>query len=639
MVTEVYDLETLQNLFTYTGYCLQDKKYYQFVIHKNINQTVELYHHLTRDQQMAQVGFNSENFDYPLEHYFLNNFTRLKQLSGQEVACELYVKAQQLINSEEYTGILDKHKYIIQYDLYRIWHYNNKSRITSLKDLQFVMQMESIEEMPFDHDHWITTQEEIDAILSYNKHDVDSTIEFLNVTLGRTDYSQYKGKNKIKLRTELSQKFNTDVHNYPDVKIGEHLMLLLYCRETNQNTWEVNKLQTKRDEVKLKDCIPSWCKIESKEFNKFIKLLEKTTIKPDDKFKASVIFHGISFDFGLGGTHGCIKSGIYESDNEYVLADFDVASLYPSIAKSLNLYPAHLGPEFTKLYNKFIEDRIAEKHKPKEERDAVLIEGYKLILNGVYGKSNEDTSFLYDTLYTYKTTIAGQLFISMWAERMVKEVPNLTFIQINTDGITIKVKRKDLDKIKEVNKKLTEETTLEIEDMYYNKMIIRDVNNYIGVYEDSTKDNEHIKLKGIFVDDVEYHQDSSMKIVPVALKKYFVYGEPIEQTIRNHKNIFDFCLRLKINRRSKAQWHTINGSDLVITELNRTTRYYISRGNGGLVVYYNNSDSPNRINKGFNTTIFNKYYPSENYNINYSFYEAECRKIIDVVEDKQLTLF
>ena len=31
---------------------------------------------------------------------------------------------------------------------------------------------------------------------------------------------------------------------------------------------------------------------------------------------------------------------------------------------------------------KFIEDRIAEKHKPKNERDQVLIEGYKLILNG-----------------------------------------------------------------------------------------------------------------------------------------------------------------------------------------------------------------------------------------------------------------
>ena len=62
-----------------------------------------------------------------------------------------------------------------------------------------------------------------------------------------------------------------------------------------------------------------------------------------------------------------------------------VASLYPSIAKSLGLYPKHLGPDFIKLYGDFIERRIAEKKKPKAERDMVLIEGYKLILNGVYG--------------------------------------------------------------------------------------------------------------------------------------------------------------------------------------------------------------------------------------------------------------
>ena len=102
--------------------------------------------------------------------------------------------------------------------------------------------------------------------------------------------------------------------------------------------------------------------------------------------------------------------------------------------KSLNLYPAHLGLEFTKLYSKFIEDRIAEKHKPKDKRDQVLIEGYKLILNGVYGKSGEETSFLYDPLYTYKTTIGGQLFIAMWAERMVEAVPDLDILVVPIGG-------------------------------------------------------------------------------------------------------------------------------------------------------------------------------------------------------------
>ena len=35
MLFEVYDIETLKNLFTYTGYSIQEKKYFQFVITQN----------------------------------------------------------------------------------------------------------------------------------------------------------------------------------------------------------------------------------------------------------------------------------------------------------------------------------------------------------------------------------------------------------------------------------------------------------------------------------------------------------------------------------------------------------------------------------------------------------------------------
>ena len=74
---------------------------------------------------------------------------------------------------------------------------------------------------------------------------------------------------------------------------------------------------------------------------------------------------------------------------------------------------------------------------------------------------------MYDPLYTFRNTIVGQIFICMWAERMVKEVPELTFIQINTDGITIKLPRNKVDNIRKVCKQLTEETTLVIEDAFY----------------------------------------------------------------------------------------------------------------------------------------------------------------------------
>jgi DNA polymerase elongation subunit (family B) len=158
-----------------------------------------------------------------------------------------------------------------------------------------------------------------------------------------------------------------------------------------------------------------------------------------------------------------------------IINDLDIGSLYPSISKSLNLYPNHLGESFNKQYSQFIDVRLAEKHKPKAERNNALIEGYKLLLNGAYGKSGEETSFLYDPLYTYKTTIAGQLFICMWAERMVEKVPELEFIQINTDGITIRLPKEKVDLIREVYLQLEKETGLSTEEAFYNQMIIRDV--------------------------------------------------------------------------------------------------------------------------------------------------------------------
>ena len=59
--------------------------------------------------------------------------------------------------------------------------------------------------MPFEHTHWILNKKEIDDVLSYNKNDVLATYKFLLVTLGLTSYLQYKGKDKIALRTSLSQ--------------------------------------------------------------------------------------------------------------------------------------------------------------------------------------------------------------------------------------------------------------------------------------------------------------------------------------------------------------------------------------------------------------------------------------------------
>ena len=41
-----------------------------------------------------------------------------------------------------------------------------------------------------------------------------------------------------------------------------------------------------------------------------------------------------------------------------------------------------------------------------------------------------------------KTTISGQIFISMWAECIAENIPQCEILQINTDGITFRYPKK-----------------------------------------------------------------------------------------------------------------------------------------------------------------------------------------------------
>lgn len=636
MILEVYDIECLSNLFTYTGFDCKKKEFYQFVICDWRNDLDKLYNHLKRDT-IIQVGFNNDSYDYPIIHHILNHYNEYSNLSGQIVAQNIYSKSQEIIN-QEYSVISDKNKFIQQIDLFRIWHYNNKARSCSLKDLEIAMRMNNVEEMPIHHTTWCKKGDE-NCILSYNKNDVEATYQFLLVTLGKTEFPLYKGKNKIELRQKLQSQFKIPCLNYPDVKIGEQLILSLYCNKTGINSYELKRLGgTPRHEIKLKDCIPHWANFKTKEFNSIKNKFQNTVITNiKNEFSASLIFHGTKLNYGTGGLHSCIKSGVYNADDYWTIIDEDIGSLYPSIAIQLGLYPEHLGNQFLEIYDKdIVSIRLAEKIKPKKERNMVIMEGYKLAANGIYGKSGEETSPLYDPLYTMKTTVGGQMFLSLWTEKLVEACPEIKFIQHNTDGITYLIPRKDVSKAKAVGEEMTKLTGLYIEDNVYTKFVVRDVNNYLAVYESGD-----VKYKGCFEIDKEFHKDPSMRIVPIALSNYFIKGIPIRETILNHNDIYDFCLRLKTNSKSTPIFkHFDDNGNIVDTSLSRTTRYYISKTGGCLLKDFG-ENRINGVNIGYSVTIFNKYEEKniKDYNIDYNFYITEANKIKNVIEDNQLYLF
>jgi len=152
-----------------------------------------------------------------------------------------------------------------------------------------------------------------------------------------------------------------------------------------------------------------------------------------------------------------------------------------------------------------------------------------------------------------------------------------------------------------------------------------------------------VKYKGAFeVDKVvgsepAYHKDNSFRIIPLAISEYFVKRIPVEETVKNHTNIYDFCGRQKFTKDSYGQIHYLDVDKQISEKQQKNVRYYISNKGATFYKYYNKGTNE-VINKGYKVTIFNNYDEKDNYDINYNFYIRECYKILDTIEDKQLKL-
>jgi hypothetical protein len=239
-------------------------------------------------------------------------------------------------------------------------------------------------------------------------------------------------------------------------------------------------------------------------------------------------------------------------------------------------------------------------------------------------------------------TLNGQLLLTMLAESLISQLNGyITVLQINTDGITVKLHRSCVEDYYNLCKIWENITKLNLEYVEYSKMVIRDVNNYLAV---DVKGK--VKYKGAFeVDKVvgsepAYHKDNSFRIIPLAISEYFTKGIPIEKTIKNHRNIYDYCGRQKFTRDSYGMVHFLEENEAKAQKQQKNVRYYISNKGATFYKYYNKGTNE-VINKGYQVTIFNDFVDKkwEDYNINYNFYIKEAMKIVNEIEDKQLSLF
>lgn len=541
----VYDLETYPNIFTASFLHVETGLETTFEISDRKNQLKELLDFLVhlRRSKSNMIGFKNLEFDYPIIHFiFMNRIVTLEQI---------YIKANEIISTpyghrQDRSNIIwDNQILIPQIDLYKIHHFDNASKRTSLKVLEFNMRSENIKDLPYPPGT-ILGDDQKDELIIYNKHDVKETYKFYLKSLKEIEFRKNLGKNWI---------------NYNDTKIGKQYFInelekqlpgSCYIKGTRKPK------QTRREKINLSEVIFQYINFEQPEFTRVKNwLFDQSITETKGVFKKLIVsVNGFNYCFGSGGIHGSIEPSVVRSNENYVIYDWDVASYYPNLAISNRLYPEHLSEKFCEIYEDVYLKRQTFKKGTVE--NATL----KLALNGVYGDSNNKYSPFYDPKYTMSITINGQLLLCILAEQLIK-IPNLKMIQINTDGLTVLCPRDRVLDMNEICKKWQNFTCLQLEHAIYSNMYIRDVNNYIAQYE-----NGKIKRKGAYEYDKEWHKDHSQLIVPKAVEAYLIENKNIDSYIKNHNDIFDFMLRTKLNR-SDILFHGKN-------EIQRTSRYYMT---------------------------------------------------------------
>ena len=556
-----YDIETYPNTFTCTFLHQITRQIWRFEISDRRNDLQYFcdFIDILARLSCAGVGYNSIGFDYPVVHMIYQ-----RKDTGITVA-EIYEKAMSIIDApwdNRFAHMVWESEHVFkQIDLYKLHHFDNSDKATSLKELEFKMGMSNIEDLPFAVGTHLSDEEK-DILIKYNDHDVYATDLFLGYSL-----------DIIETRRKLGEKFDTDMINCSDVKMGEKILVHeiekagLPCYEKVGGRRQ--KRQTQRDSIDLSAVIFPYVSFERPEFQAVLSHLKAKVITETkgvfNDVKAFV--DGLDYKIGTGGLHASVESQTICSDDYCQIVDVDVASFYPNLAIKNHLYPAHLGEPFCQAYLDIYETRRSYPKSAPENG------AFKLAMNGAFGGSNSKYSPFYDPAYTMAITINGQMLLCMLVEQLIK-TPGLKMIQANTDGVTYLCPREYLEHTRAVCSWWEQLTKLELEEALYSRMFIRDVNNYIAEYEGG-----ELKRIGAYAytkvtdqpatRELTWSKNWSSPVVAKAAEAALVRGENIGWFIEKYADINDFMLVVKVPRSNRLEW----GGE----QVQNTSRYYISK--------------------------------------------------------------
>jgi hypothetical protein len=634
-----YDLETLKGLFTATFINYDTDEIHQFIIGEDFENQLEELKEFVKGIDYL-IGFNSQSFDDPILNYVIQQNVVFPEI--------IYGVAQDLINQQNEYNRNDPYKKYKwnkpwkSIDLFLYWSKMLRlSKKLSLKYFESNMDLK-IQEMPIPHNKESFTQEEIKLVLDYNLTDVKATKELAK-----------RLKDEINLRLYAQNIYGFDCMSWDGVKLGLNILLKIYCDKNGYDIEKVKKLRTIRTSIVLKDIIlpeikftPTedlsyrWIKVgksDVKLFKSFYALhqdLIKQTVTSTDQINYRVIYKGTIYDIKSGGLHSFHPepSIIKPTENQSYI-DMDCSSYYPTLGGIWNFVPEHLKEgKFNEDLLQIKDERVSSK-KTDPNKAALL----KLALNGgFYGNTNNEYTAMQDLACMLSITLNGQLFLLMYCEMC--EEAGIKVDMANTDGITYLVDNQLLNEFYDISKKWESISKMSLEEVKYKEVYRTSINDYLAV-----KYNGELKAKGEFIFEKVLDGSNEFLIIPIAVKEYFVNNIPVEDTIRNHWNIYDFCCSKKISRDYEIIY---NGK-----KQQQLNRFYASKK--GAYLYkrkLNLTEKQQKAGKVSNlehvfkesgVRILNdvsSLYPNE-LEVDFDFYIRAAKQRIKVFSKEQLSLF
>lgn len=619
----VYDVEIFPNCFHVTILDTENNSLHLFEVSERRSQISALCEYF-KNKNAIFVGFNNHHYDDLIINYIMEYQNILEHKSYFDICKSLFNMSQLIIKEADEPDTLIKHfkyaRYFKSIDILTM-HFSSKLR-TGLKEIQMTMHYKNVFEYEGDFESRID-KKDIDRMIEYNINDVYSTAELLE-----------RSKEDIEIRIWIKQEYGLDTFSMDGVKIGETMLEYFYTKKTGISSKQLKNMSSPMDYIPLKDVVLPIIQFKNPILKNLLEDMKNQIVysKERKSYERRFVLSNVEYSVGVGGIHSIHTPEIFKPKEDEIIGHADVTSMYPSLLIIYGFSPSHLGKDFCEIYKNIYEERIDAKRNGQNAKNVTL----KLTLNSVTGKMQQETSWMYDPFNVFRIRINGQLILLMLVERLLSI--GCKIVQVNTDGVMYVCKKSNQKAVQDAISDVENITKLGFETGCYEAFYQYAVNDYFGVIEGYSLSHNPklIEKKGMFIDVTKLGKGLAPTIIPKAIINYFVENIPIEQTIKECKDIREFLMGQRVSKDFKIEYKD--------KKIQRINRFYASTDGAYLYKYKEdekgNLKYTNMLTKS-GVTILNELddIPIENRKINYRYYISEANKIVNELKTVQLNLF